>query len=155
MESTSIQLSSVEETMNFAQKIGTRLVGDEVIELLGDVGSGKTTFVKGLIQGVDSDDDVSSPTFTLENIYKGRVDVHHLDLYRLNEIGLLGSSMEEYFDQKQVVVIEWGGIAGRLLPKKRLKVKFEVTSEHARLLKIECPKVLQYLVEKNEHDTNS
>jgi len=155
MGSTSIELSIVDETMSYAQKIGAKLKGDEVIELVGDVGSGKTTFVKGLVLGAGSNDDVSSPTFTLENIYKGRVAVHHLDLYRLSEIGLLGSSLEEYFDQKQVVVIEWGGVAGSLLPKKRLKVKFEVTSEHARQLIIEYPKQMMYLLDGNKHDIDS
>lgn len=128
------------ETENFAAALAKKLRGGEVIELVGDVGAGKTTFVRGLAEGIDSADKASSPTFTLEQIYKGRITLHHFDLYRLAEAGLVGNELEEALEDEEAgVVIEWADSVSDILPKERMVIRFEVTSENERKLHITNP----------------
>lgn len=132
-----VESNSEADTRSIARKLGQKLKGGELIELVGDVGSGKTTFVKGLAEGLDSEDAVTSPTFVLENIYRGRLELHHLDLYRLNKPGLIGHEIAEArSDPGSVVVVEWAGIAEEVLPANRLVVKFDVTAEQTRKLEV-------------------
>jgi tRNA threonylcarbamoyladenosine biosynthesis protein TsaE len=100
---------SPEETYAFAKSIGEQLTGSEVFLLKGDLGAGKTIFAKGLAAGLGiASFEVTSPSFTLVNIYDGRLRLYHIDLYRLDvgphdELGL-----NEILDDRQaVVVIEW------------------------------------------------
>jgi tRNA threonylcarbamoyladenosine biosynthesis protein TsaE len=98
---------SVEETESVGRRFGERLQAGQMIHLLGDLGAGKTAFVRGLAQGLGIDpDEVSSPTFTLVQEYKGRVTLFHVDLYRLagaevDDLGLDALAAEG------IVVIEW------------------------------------------------
>lgn len=127
-------------------QIGSVLKGGEVIELVGDVGAGKTTFVRGLARGADSPDHVSSPTFTVEQIYDGRVELHHLDLHRLGEPGLIAHQLEESMaDPKNVVVMEWADTIQDSLPECRLIIKFEVSGETSRTLHLSFPQKYIYL----------
>lgn len=108
--------------------------------MVGDVGAGKTTFVRGLARGIESNDDVSSPTFTLENIYAGRVTLHHLDLYRLATAGLMNNELAEALNDKNgCLVIEWAGLVDGVLPKDRLIVRFEVVDDSKRKLHVKNP----------------
>ncbi len=99
---------SPEETYAFAKSIGEQLTGSEVFLLKGDLGAGKTIFAKGLAAGLGIASVVTSPSFTLINVYDGRLRLYHIDLYRLDvgphdELGL-----NEILDDRQaVVVIEW------------------------------------------------
>lgn len=101
------------------------LKGGEVIELDSDLGSGKTTFVKGLAQGIGSADRVASPTFTISKIYKGpKLSLHHFDFYRLSDAGILADELKESLQNPQVItVIEWSGIVKNVLPKRRISIK--------------------------------
>lgn len=108
-----------------------------VIELSSDLGGGKTTFVQGLAAGLGYEGEVTSPTFTLSQVYKlpfGR-ELHHYDLYRLGQGGVVGDELAEDMTDPQVItVIEWAGIVGDELPADRLRVTFEVVGENGRRL---------------------
>jgi len=84
MDTLRITSESPEATEQLAEAIGRRLTGGEVIELVSDLGGGKTTFVRGLARGLGSADVVSSPTFTVSKVYKAdKLELHHFDFYRL------------------------------------------------------------------------
>lgn len=138
-----------EDTETFAKKIGEKLRGGEVIELASDLGGGKTTFTKGLVAGLGSNDHVSSPTFTISKQYSGgRLPVYHFDFYRLHEAGIVAEELAEAIeDQNAVIVVEWADIVSGVLPPQRLRVIFHATGETERKLVVEYPKVLEYLVE--------
>jgi tRNA threonylcarbamoyladenosine biosynthesis protein TsaE len=140
--------TSLETTVAIAARLGTKLHGGEVIELMGDLGSGKTAFVRGLAQGMGSTDPVSSPSFTLSNQYQaGKLTLHHFDFYRLTEPGIMREELAEILtDPRAVVVVEWAGIIENVLPDERLKVKVTATGESARKFSFIYPESLQYLL---------
>jgi len=108
-----------------------------VIELISDLGGGKTTFVQGLARGLGYHGAVTSPTFTLSNVYQlGRdLKVHHYDLYRLGEGGVLAHEIaEDIGDDGIITIIEWAGVAEAQLPSDRLRVSFEGTGDTERSL---------------------
>jgi tRNA threonylcarbamoyladenosine biosynthesis protein TsaE len=128
-------------------RIGRKLRGGEVIELVGDLGAGKTTFVRGLAEGISSRDMVSSPSFTLSNEYRSEtLTLHHFDFYRLQEPGIMERELSEVLEDSQAVaVIEWGGIAEAVLPPGRLTVRIKPTGETSREFMFSCPNNLKYL----------
>jgi tRNA threonylcarbamoyladenosine biosynthesis protein TsaE len=132
-----ISTSGSEATQQVAARLAKLLRGGEVIELVSDLGGGKTTFVQGLARGLGYDGEVTSPTFTLSQIYKlPSFEIHHYDLYRLGESGAVGDELaEDLADHQVVTVIEWGGIVESDLPADRLRVEFAVTGDHDRELK--------------------
>src|SRR5690606_23307454 len=86
--------NSPEQTEQFAQILASKLRGGEVIELVSDLGGGKTTFTRGLVGGLKSTDTVASPTFTISREYTGgRLHVYHFDFYRLGEAGIVGDEL--------------------------------------------------------------
>lgn len=124
-------------TRQFGEEIGRVLEGDEVIELLGDVGAGKTTFVKGLAKGLSVNEDVQSPSFTISRIYDARDELQlaHYDFYRLADAGIMADELQEtLLDPQTVTVIEWAGIVEGVLPKDRLTIRFESPTETKRVL---------------------
>jgi tRNA threonylcarbamoyladenosine biosynthesis protein TsaE len=119
-----------------AKRIGRSLKGGEVILLVGELGAGKTVFAKGLAAGLGLRNvrEVCSPTFTLLNVYRARVPIYHLDLYRLegeSEIRDLG--FEEYIGEG-VVVIEWGEKIEFPLPAVRITI--DVEPDGARRIRV-------------------
>jgi len=132
-------------------RIGRKLRGGEVIELVGDLGAGKTTFVRGLAKGTGSDDTVRSPSYTISNRYKaGKLTLHHLDFYRLKELGIMERELNEILeDPNAVAVIEWGGIAQAIMPPARLTLTIRPTGEASRQLNFSCPNNLAYLAPTN------
>lgn len=136
------------ETESFGEKIGCNLKGGEVIELVSDIGGGKTTLVRGLAKGAGSTDIVASPTFTVSKLYQAKdFDIHHFDFYRLDDPGILKHELAEFLDDKQsVIVIEWAGIVKGTLPEERLKIHITTDGEHSRMLEVQCPPRLNYLV---------
>jgi tRNA threonylcarbamoyladenosine biosynthesis protein TsaE len=139
-----------EETETIGQKLGGRLRGGEVIELVSDLGGGKTTFVRGMARGLGSQDAVASPTFTISRQYRaGGLTLYHFDFYRLGEPGIVAAELLEVIDDpKAIVVIEWGEIVENVLPVNRLTVTFRSTGEAIRQLIFEYPSRLNYLVSK-------
>lgn len=132
-------------------RIGHKLRGGEVIELQGDLGAGKTAFIRGLAKGMGSDDTVRSPSFTISNQYEAdKLTLHHFDFYRLEKPGILERELAEILqDEHAVVAIEWGGIADTVLPAHRLTVKITPTGETGRRFNFSCPNQLNYLAPTN------
>lgn len=123
--------------------VGTALQGGELIELVSDVGGGKTTFVKGLAKGLGVKETIQSPTFTISRVYRCRngLELHHFDFYRLEDPGVLLAELQESLDDpKAIVVIEWAGIVERILPGEHIRVDFVTTSEDGRRLEFFIPK---------------
>ena len=121
--------TSSADTERLGELLGSRLKGGEVIELRSDLGGGKTTFVRGLVKGAGSQDRVSSPTFTLNRIYKTKnFEINHFDFYRLDDPGILKDQLAETVQADNVVVVEWGGIVKTALPDKRLTIEFKPTA---------------------------
>src|SRR5690554_866023 len=113
------------ETIEFGEKIGRAIKGLNIIILLdGGLAAGKTTLTKGIAKGLGINDIIKSPTFTIMRFYENEnIKLYHLDLYRLNELGL-DFDLEEYvYDDEGVVVIEWPYQVEELLPNKYIKIK--------------------------------
>lgn len=140
---------SSDDTEQLAEKIGAQLKGGEVIELVSDLGGGKTTFVRGLARGAGSTDHVASPTFTISKVYKGKhVELHHFDFYRLPDPGLMEYEIQDVLDDPTTaIVVEWADVLAHILPANRLTICFKNTGDEQRELEITCPKPLHYLVE--------
>jgi tRNA threonylcarbamoyladenosine biosynthesis protein TsaE len=140
--------TSSSATSALAEALGRNCRGGEIFELISDLGGGKTTFVQGLAKGLDSPDQVNSPTFMIERVYKGRLELHHFDFYRLGEAGLVGQELAEVIDDTTVVTaIEWGEVVHDVLPSERVNIKLERTGDESRHIKIEYPVSLQYLMD--------
>lgn len=148
-ESKTIISQSAAQTEAIARKLATNLIGGEVIELVADLGGGKTTFVRGLGRGIGAKGQVSSPSFTTCNQYMGsKLELIHFDFYRLDGPGVMENNLVEFIGKPGVVVvIEWGEVVNQLLPTERLSINFGVTSENSRQLIITYPKSLEYLLE--------
>ena len=144
-----IESTSSDITEQIAAKIGAKLKGGEVIELISDLGGGKTVFAKGLTKGAGSADEVTSPTFTISKIYKcPNFDIHHFDFYRLNDPGIVSLEIKEVAGDPQIVtIIEWANVIKAVLPKNRVKVVIKNQQNNKRQIDIECPKKLIYLTE--------
>jgi len=127
-----------EETIELGRRIAATLPKRAVVLLIGNLGAGKTTLAKGIINGlgVAEPEDVVSPTFTLIHEY-GEGRVYHIDLYRLDraeEAATLG--LEEIFDREAVVLIEWGERFLGLMPERRMEIRLEAVGDEARRIKI-------------------
>ena len=134
-----IEVQSDQETKDLAEKIGSHLKGGEVFELVGDVGAGKTTFVKGLARGLVVEDDIQSPSFTISRQYEARdgLQLVHYDFYRLTDPGILANEVAEMTqDATTITVIEWADIVEGVLPANRLTINFESPSETVRSITI-------------------
>ncbi len=118
------------------EAIGRSVSGGEVLELVGDIGAGKTTLTKGIARALGINEPVQSPTFTISRVYdspKG-LRLAHYDFYRLGEAGIMGDEIREAADDDSVVVVEWAGAVDDDLPKDRLVVKITTISEEERLV---------------------
>ena len=131
-------INSTEEMIEFGKEIGSNLEGGSVLELIGDVGAGKTTFTKGLALGLGVLETVQSPTFTISRVYEGdNLTLSHYDFYRLNDYGIMKMELAENLsDPQNITVVEWAGDLADILPEKHLKLIFESVSEDKRLVKV-------------------
>ena len=106
-----VTTNSANETVKFGQRFGSQLKGGEVIALYGNLASGKTHLIKGIVAGLGAEDaanEVTSPTFVLVNEYAGRLEVYHLDAYRLDSIAQFEQvGFDDYCHPGSVVLIEW------------------------------------------------
>jgi tRNA threonylcarbamoyladenosine biosynthesis protein TsaE len=134
-----------------AERVGSKLKGGELIELISDLGGGKTAFVRGLAKGLGSDDTVSSPSFTISNQYQAdKLMLHHFDFYRLQEPGILLAELQELLgDPEAVVVIEWADIVEDVLPADKLTISIKPTGENSRAFSFSYPGALNYLIPEN------
>jgi len=132
----SIQLwsRSPEETRTLAARLGADLREGDVVALRGELGAGKTEFVRGLAAGLGVPEDaVASPSFALAYEYQGRLTLVHLDLYRLAELSVeFLPDVEDYLTGPQVTAVEWAERLGSLLPPEHLDVFLAITGEEER-----------------------
>jgi tRNA threonylcarbamoyladenosine biosynthesis protein TsaE len=133
------QTKSTSETIQIGKGIGSLLMPGDIVVLVGELGTGKTQFIKGLATGagVGKPTYISSPSFTLINEYAGKVPFYHIDLFRLKsekeaeELGL-----EEYFQGGGITAIEWADKIPSYLPKEMLWIHIRYTGEHTRSFEI-------------------
>ena len=117
-----------EETIALAAKFAGVLKRGDTVCLFGDLGSGKTAFVKGMAKGLKiAPEHVHSPTFTLMNIYEGKIPLYHFDLYRIRSVDLFGLGYEEFFYGDGITAVEWSERLEELLPRDH----WHVTLSHA------------------------
>ncbi len=129
--------TSEDETAKAGARLGATLRGGEVLLLYGDLGAGKTAFVRGLARGIGAaPDDVSSPTFTLIQEYRGRMTLHHVDLYRLRPEEIDDLGLDELTTPDSVVAIEWADRWPNR-PTDALAVRLEEAGGDARRITIE------------------
>lgn len=119
-----------QDTINFAKNFAKNLKIGDIIILSGELGSGKTKFVQGILEYFNLGNEISSPTFTIVNEYiSNNINIYHFDVYRLEdseEFFAIGG--EEYFS-KGICLIEWGEIIEDILPKPYKKIKFSKNNE--------------------------
>jgi tRNA threonylcarbamoyladenosine biosynthesis protein TsaE len=127
---------SAEETVAFGRKRAGAIRKGDVLALSGDLGSGKTQFVKGIVAGLGSDAAVTSPTFTLLHEYSGgRLPIYHFDFYRLEDrAAALRLGFDDYFFGDGVSLIEWADRFPDLIPPHADWIVFEMKSENTRII---------------------
>ncbi len=118
------------KTVEYGKKFGKSLKGGEVILLSGELGSGKTSFTKGIAMGLDIEESVTSPSFAIMNIYQGKICLYHFDFYRIEDDSEMENLLEDYIYRKEgVSVIEWGEkIIDRL--SRFISIAFEIYETH-------------------------
>jgi tRNA threonylcarbamoyladenosine biosynthesis protein TsaE len=124
--------------IDLARSFARRLRPGDIVTLRGPMGAGKTTFVRGLALELTGEDAVSSPTFTFWHRYGGARNLHHLDLYRIDdERELLDMGLEEAFGPDAIVVVEWPERAPSLVPPAAFDVTIEGAGDEPRQVRIE------------------
>ena len=146
---TSVKTDIAMKTLG--ERLGALLRGGEVIELVGDVGAGKTTLVKGVGAGLGLDEDVQSPSFTISRVYQARdeLELHHYDFYRLDDAGVMSFELAESIENEHAItVVEWGGTVQDVLPTNRLVLNLAYTpSGSGREITATIPPAYAYLQE--------
>lgn len=128
---------SEEDTLELAQNIESEKFPNMVICLEGELGSGKTVFVKGFASALGIEENVTSPTFNLVKEYpNGELPLYHMDVYRL-EGSCETVGFDEYFTKGGVSIVEWSDLICDCLPEERLVIKFKVIDENTRVLVFE------------------
>lgn len=122
---------SAEDTLKFGERYAKTLNSGDVVILIGDMGAGKTVFVKGVARGLGIGDEILSPTYAYMNDYYGKL--YHFDCYRLSSGGQAEAlGLTDYFYADGVCLIEWGENISSVLPDKLKRVKIEKTGEDQR-----------------------
>lgn len=134
LNSITFKTESQEDTIKLGRLFGLLLKGDETICLDGEIASGKTTFTKGIAQALNIKDTIKSPTFTICKEYTGKFDLFHLDLYRMEGLGI-NYDLQEFLGSG-VTCIEWANNAPEILPLNYSLVSFKIISEEVRLITI-------------------
>ena len=129
--------ASADETEALAARLAAKLQAGDVVAVAGELGAGKTTFVRGACRALGVEQPVSSPTFTIGHRYEAPVPVAHLDLYRLQGLGAEEwGNLEPYFDGT-IAFVEWPEHAGAWLPPVRASVTLDHVDETHRQIRIE------------------
>jgi tRNA threonylcarbamoyladenosine biosynthesis protein TsaE len=130
---------SEEETLELGREIARRLPDRGLVLLVGEIGAGKTTLTKGIVEGCGAAraEDVSSPTFTLIHEYGDPVRVYHVDLYRLDKAEQVRRvGLEDLFEQPALVLVEWGDRFPELLPQERTTIRLQHAGEDRRIVEL-------------------
>ena len=128
---------SPDDTLKFGEQFAENISPGDVYSLTGELAAGKTTFLKGVIKNLGYQGTVTSPTFTLINEYTGIQKIIHIDCYREQnlsrwmDIGIL-----EYFNNENIVFIEWPEILSNILPKKTVNISIRLISQYTREIEI-------------------
>lgn len=120
---------NIEDTFKIGKMIGELCNPSDIICLNGDLGTGKTHLTKGIAEGLEIDDNITSPTFNIVNEYDGRLKLYHFDVYRVNdpdEIAAIG--FDEYIFGEGVSVIEWSNLIEELIPDEHIEINIEKIS---------------------------
>ena len=127
---------SIEDTMELAENIESEKFPGMIICLDGELGSGKTVFVKGFAKSLGLEENITSPTFNIVKEYQsGEMPLYHMDVYRLeNADDSVG--FNDYFNSKGISIIEWSELIEDILPEERLDIKFRVLDENTRIIKL-------------------
>ena len=122
-----IETRSPEETFETGRKLGETAVPGQVFTLMGDLGVGKTVFTQGLARGLEITEPVSSPTFTIVQVYEeGRLPFYHFDVYRIGDVEEMDEiGYEDYFYGDGVCLIEWADLIREILPEHYVEIKIE------------------------------
>lgn len=122
------------DTVELAQNIESEKFPNMVICLNGDLGSGKTVFVKAFANALGIDEDITSPTFNIIKEYNnGELPLYHMDVYRIED-ALEDIGIEDYYDKNGVTIIEWADMIKDKLPEERLDIKFKIIDENTRVI---------------------
>ncbi len=126
----------IEDTMQLAENIESEKFPGMIICLDGELGSGKTVFVKGFAKSLGLEENITSPTFNIVKEYlNGEMPLYHMDVYRLEE-GDENIGFDDYFNSDGVCIIEWSEMIEDFLPQERLDIKFKVVDENTRIIKL-------------------
>ncbi len=118
---------SPEETFLFGKELGEKAKPGEVYTLIGDLGVGKTVLTQGIAKGLDIDEPINSPTFTIVQVYEeGRMPFYHFDVYRIGDIEEMDEiGYEDYFYGQGLTMIEWANLIEEILPDHYKEIKIE------------------------------
>ena len=139
MDSDTSKVSrSPKKTQQLGMKVARHLQPNDVIALTGQIGAGKTTFVQGVAQGLGVPlSSVGSPSFVLVREYRGRMPIHHADLFRLERLPEAATvGLEEYYESDGVTLIEWANKLPGVLPEQFLEIRFEVVNPKIRKISL-------------------
>lgn len=142
-------IQTADEMEQLGQRIGQHLRGGEAIELIGDVGAGKTTFTRGLARGLGITDNITSPSFTISCNYNGRdgLTLRHYDFYRLTDAGIMSMELAEATtDPHGVTIVEWGDSIRGILPTDHITIRINYLPNQGRQVDIACPETRRYLL---------
>ena len=147
-----LEVQNESEMKAFGARLGALLTGGEILELVGDVGAGKTTLTKGIGEGLGIDEDIQSPSFTISRIYDTThgTRLAHYDFYRLQDAGIMASELHDTLqDPHAITIIEWADIVSGILPDDRLTIRIMPLSEAGRRLDLRASgKMASALLEK-------
>jgi tRNA threonylcarbamoyladenosine biosynthesis protein TsaE len=135
---STVVTTSAEETEAAGERLGRGLEAGSVVALTGELGAGKTRFVQGLVRGLGVATQATSPSFVLVNEYRGRLPVHHVDLYRIQSVAEAQElGLEELFAGDGVTLVEWADKATTLLPPDIVRVHIDGVGDEPRRITIE------------------
>ncbi len=139
MEAYTVKSGGPKDTARAAREFAQKLLPGDFVALYGDLGAGKTHFVKGMAEALCPGEDVTSPTFMLVHEYEGRLPIFHFDLYRISDPGeLYDIGFYEYMDRGGVCVTEWSENLGDALPERYYQVTLSRgEADGERLIRIE------------------
>lgn len=122
-----IESFSVEDTLELGRKLGRQALPGQVYTLVGDLGVGKTVLTQGIAEGLEIEEPICSPTFTIVQVYEeGRMPFYHFDVYRIGDIEEMDEiGYEDYFYGEGLTMIEWANLIEEILPEKRKDITIE------------------------------
>jgi tRNA threonylcarbamoyladenosine biosynthesis protein TsaE len=130
---TKIITTSVEQTELLGKNFASRLKKGDVIAFEGGLGAGKTAFVRGLSDGLGVLGEICSPTYSLVNEYKGKINLYHFDMYRIESVeDVYSTGFYDYLDCNDIIAIEWSENISNILPENTVFIKIEVIDENTR-----------------------